>query len=88
MAEIYGCIFGAFTLGNATGRYFMAAVFDARGSYRAPLGIAFVALVMGGLVCFALGKYSRNEEASPTISSISPGAEFSPSSSASGAADR
>lgn len=88
MAEIYGCIFGAFTLGNATGRYFMAAVFDARGSYRAPLGIAFVALVMGGLACFALGKYSRNEEASPTISSISPGAEFSPSSSASGAADR
>jgi len=57
MAEIYGCIFGAFTLGNATGRYLMAAGFDAWGSYKAPLGIAFVALVMAVLACFALGRY-------------------------------
>ena len=57
MAEIYGCIFGAFTLGNATGRYLMAAGFDAWGSYTAPLGIAFVALVMAVLACFALGRY-------------------------------
>jgi predicted MFS family arabinose efflux permease len=85
MAEIYGCLFGAFTLGNATGRYFVAALFDAWGSYRAPLGIALVALIMVALACFALGKYRRNEAASLTISSIPLGAEFSPSSSASAA---
>lgn len=57
MAEIYGCMFGAFTLGNATGRYLMAAGFDARGSYKAPLGIALVVMVLAVLVCFALGRY-------------------------------
>ena len=60
MAEIYGCIFGAFTLGNATGRYLMAAGFDALGSYRAPLEIAFAALGIAVLACFGLGKYPAN----------------------------
>jgi predicted MFS family arabinose efflux permease len=64
MAEIYGCIFGAYTFGNATGRYLMAAGFDAWGSYRAPFGIACAALIIGMLACFALGKYSRSETAS------------------------
>jgi predicted MFS family arabinose efflux permease len=58
MAEIYGCLFGAFTLGNAAGRYLMAVGFDASGSYRAPLGIALAALVVAVLACFALGRYS------------------------------
>ena len=61
MAEIFGCIFGAFTLGNATGRYLMAAAFDAWGSYPTPLGIAFVALLIGTLACFPMGKYSHNQ---------------------------
>jgi hypothetical protein len=67
MAEIYGCMFGAFTLGNATGRYLVSVGFDVWGSYRTPLGIAFVALVMAVLACFALGRYSRNEEASERL---------------------
>ena len=57
MAEIYGCMFGAFTLGNATGRYLMAAGFDAWGSYKAPLGIAFAAIVVAVFACFALDRY-------------------------------
>jgi len=86
MAQIYGCVFGAFTLGNATGRYLMAVGFDAWGSYRAPLGIAFLALVMAVLACFVLGKY-RNEAASGSTSSSSPSRRVSLSSSASGASD-
>ncbi len=62
MAEIYGCMFGAFTLGNATGRYLIALGFDAWGSYRAPLGIAMVGLVVAVLVCFALGRYHMSTE--------------------------
>jgi predicted MFS family arabinose efflux permease len=64
MAEIYGCMFGAFTLGNATGRYLVSVGFDAWGSYRTPLGIVFVALVMAVLACFGLGRYSGKEAAS------------------------
>jgi predicted MFS family arabinose efflux permease len=62
MAEIYGCIFGAFTLGNATGRYLIAVGFDAWGSYKASLGIATVALVVAVLLCFALGTYPGEHE--------------------------
>lgn len=68
MAEIYGCLFGAFTLGNAAGRYLMAAGFDASGSYRAPLEIALAALVMAVLACFALGRYSCSGGAGRTRS--------------------
>lgn len=71
MAEIYGCLFAAFTLGNATGRYLIAAGFDAWGSYRGPLGIAFLALVMGTGACFALGKYRHHDAASRSVPSIS-----------------
>ena len=62
MAEIYGCMFGAFTLGNATGRYLIAVGFVRWGSYRAPLGIAMVGLVVAVLVCFALGRYHMSTE--------------------------
>jgi len=62
MAEIYGCMFGAFTLGNATGRYLIAVGFDAWGSYKTPLGIVMVALVVAVLVCFALGSYPRQQK--------------------------
>ncbi len=62
MAEIYGCMFGAFTLGNATGRYLIAVGFDAWRSYKTPLGIVMVALVVAVLVCFALGSYPLEQK--------------------------
>jgi predicted MFS family arabinose efflux permease len=68
MAEIYGCFFGAFTLGNATGRYLMAAGFDAWGSYRVPLGIACLALSASVLACFALGPYRAQLLSASTLS--------------------
>lgn len=57
MAELYGCAFGSYTLGNATGRYLIAEGFDATRSYRTPLAFAFVALLLATLATFALGKY-------------------------------
>lgn len=67
MAEIYGCMFGAFTLGNATGRYLMAAGFDAWGSYYRPLGVGMFALVIAVLACFALGRYPLPRAAPPDM---------------------
>jgi sugar phosphate permease len=57
MAELFGCMFGVFTLGNATGRYFFAAGFDATGSYKMPLTCAFVAVALAILASLRLGKY-------------------------------
>jgi MFS family permease len=57
MAEVYGCIFGSYTLGNATGRYLFGAGFDATGSYRTPLGCAFVVLTLAVIATLALRKY-------------------------------
>lgn len=59
MAELYGCAFGSYTLGNATGRYLFAAGFDGTGSYKTPLAFAFVALLVATLATFALGKYRQ-----------------------------
>jgi MFS family permease len=59
MAELYGCAFGSYTLGNATGRYLIAAGFDVTGSYRAPLIIAFFALLLAVFATFALGRYRQ-----------------------------
>jgi sugar phosphate permease len=59
MAELFGCVFGAYTLGNATGRYLFGAGFDATGSYRAPLAYAFVVLAIAITATLALGKYRR-----------------------------
>jgi MFS family permease len=59
MAELYGCAFGAYTLGNASARYLIAAGFDATGSYRTPLACAFFALLLATLATFALGKYRQ-----------------------------
>ncbi len=39
MAMLYGCVFGVYVLGNATGRYLFAAGYDATGSYALPLGV-------------------------------------------------
>jgi cyanate permease len=59
MAELYGCAFGSYTLGNATGRYLIAAGFDATGSYRTPLAIASLAVLLATLATFALGRYRQ-----------------------------
>ena len=57
MAELFGCVFGSYTLGNATGRYLFAAGFDATGSYRMPLAFAFAALLLAIIATLGLGKY-------------------------------
>jgi MFS family permease len=57
MAELYGCIFGSYTLGNATGRYLFGAGFDATGSYGTPLSCAFVGLMVAVIGTLALRKY-------------------------------
>jgi hypothetical protein len=57
MAEIYGCAFASYTLGNAVGRYSVAAGFDATGSYRTPMAFAIIAMGLATLATFALGKY-------------------------------
>jgi hypothetical protein len=59
MAELYGCVFGAYTLGNATGRYLMAVGFDATGSYRIPMAGGFAALILALAATLLLGKYPK-----------------------------
>jgi len=59
MAELYGCAFGSYTLGNATARYLIAAGFDATGSYRVPLAVASLGVLLATLATFALGKYRQ-----------------------------
>jgi hypothetical protein len=54
-------MFGAFTLGNATGRYLMAVGVDAWGSYKPSLGIAFAAMPVAVLVSFELGRYRAEQ---------------------------
>jgi len=67
MAEIYGCMFGAFTLGNATGRYLFAAGFDGSGSYKTALSFAFWALCLAVLTTLGLGRYRGNGLPAATI---------------------
>ncbi len=57
MAELYGCAFGSFTMGNAAGRYLFAAGFDATGSYRTPLALALAALLAAVIATLTLGEY-------------------------------
>jgi MFS family permease len=59
MGVLYGCAFGSYTLGNATIRYLIAAGFDATGSYRTPLALAAVALLLATVATFTLGKYRQ-----------------------------
>jgi len=59
MGELFGCIFGVYTFGNATARYLFAAGFDTWGSYKMPLACGFIALVLAIAACFGLGKYRR-----------------------------
>jgi hypothetical protein len=57
MAQVFGCVFGSYTLGTATGRYLFAAGFDTTGSYAKPLGWAFVLLVIATIGMLGLGRY-------------------------------
>jgi len=57
MAELYGCAFGAYTLGNATGRILFAHGFDTQGSYRLPLAGGFVLLALAITATLTLGRY-------------------------------
>jgi sugar phosphate permease len=57
MAELYGCAFGAYVFGNATGRYLFAVGFDAAGSYTLPLACAFGVLVLASMAMLTLGRY-------------------------------
>jgi sugar phosphate permease len=57
MATLLGCAFGAYVLGNATGRYLFAAGYDAAGSYTLPLACAFGVLVLASVATLALGRY-------------------------------
>lgn len=61
MAELYGCIFGSYTLGNATGRYLFGTGFDTTGSYRTPLACAFALLVLAVIATLSLRKYRTAE---------------------------
>ncbi len=59
MAELYGFAFGAYTLGNATGRYLFGMGFDAAGSYTPSLASAFVVLMLAVFATLTLSQYDR-----------------------------
>ena len=67
MATLFGCAFGSYVLGNATGRYLFAAGFDATGSYRTPLACAFGVLVLAVIGTLALGKYRTVPSTEPAV---------------------
>ncbi len=58
MAMLFGFAFGAYVLGNATGRYLFAAGFDATGSYTLPLACALGLLVLASIATLTLGRYN------------------------------
>lgn len=57
MAMLYGCAFGAYVVGNATGRYLFAAGFDVTGSYALPLACALALLVISSIATLRLRRY-------------------------------
>lgn len=57
MAALFGSAFGAYTLGNATGRYLFAVGFDRAGSYQRPLGYSVGILVLAVGALLTLGRY-------------------------------
>lgn len=62
MAELYGFAFGAYTLGNATGRSLFGVGFDATGSYDRSLASAFAVLALAIIATLRLGPYARPGE--------------------------
>jgi len=59
MGELFGCIFGSYTLGAAVGPYLIGAGFDWTGSYRLPLACALGALLVATVATLHLGEYQR-----------------------------
>jgi MFS family permease len=57
MAELFGFAFGAYTLGNATGRTLIGMGFDKTGSYELPLACAVGLLVLAVLATVGLPSY-------------------------------
>jgi MFS family permease len=66
MGELFGCVFGAYTLGVATGPYLLGAGFDATGSYRLPLACALTGLVAAIVATLRLGKYQSSQATETT----------------------
>jgi len=62
MAMLFGCAFGAYVLGNASGRYLFAAGYDAAGSYTLPLECALGLLVLASVATLTLGRYDLVRE--------------------------
>ena len=62
--EIYGCAFGAFTLGGVVGPLLMGKAFDSTGSYSLGLSVFVVASVIAAGLMTRLGPY-RTWEVTP-----------------------
>ncbi len=70
MAELYGLLFGAFTIGNAAGRYLLAAGVDAYGSYEIPLLLAGLAVALAVVSCLFLGPYRTASQEQRPIGAV------------------
>ncbi len=60
MAELFGCAFGVYTMGNAVARYLFGVGFDRYGSYNVPLMCALAAICLAVVACFGLGRYRQS----------------------------
>jgi MFS family permease len=68
MGELFGCVFGAYTLGFALGPYLMGAGFDATGSYRIPFACAVAVLLCAIVATLGLGPYRQFSDAASQVS--------------------
>ena len=60
MGELFGCVFGSYTLGVAIGPYLIGVGFDWTGSYRLPLACALSGLLLAIVATLQLGEYERH----------------------------
>ena len=66
LGEVYGYIFGMFTLSGAVAPFLMAVGFDRTGSYVMPLGCLVLATLVSIVLVTRLGRYRfRSDETSP-----------------------
>ncbi|WP_267955006.1 MFS transporter [Paraburkholderia adhaesiva] len=56
---IYGCLFGAATLGGAVGPFLYGLAFDRLGSYTLPHTVSLVACAVGAVGVLLLGRYPQ-----------------------------
>ncbi len=57
MGTLFGCVFGAYTVGAAAGPFLLGAGFDATGSYRTPLAYAIGVMALAVAGTLTLGRY-------------------------------